>query len=270
MDMLEQVPLQFQVFLAMQAGAQRQQQRAMEELRRLRADGTMRVTLGKAVKAVFDIADLVNLIISFADDESLHKMADLNRRLRGIILSDSRYKLRIVTYKFKMCQKNLDRVLVKIQNGELIDTKAWNEDRNKDRIELYLNQLALKYPTLTNSFNSMKAGEQARLLSRVSGIPSNAGARVQAHLMARQKQRQEDYFGDAVLAAVGGASVRSSYGQGQRRSRAGRESTLEDILRIQSMEESIDARRYEELREVKRQRKQEYEELIAGQNYQNV
>lgn len=215
-------------------------------MRRLRADGSLRLALGKAVKAVFDIQDLVNLILSFADDEALHKMSSLNKRLRGTILSDLRYQVRIVTFKFKMSQQNLDRVMAKIQSGELVDTRAWNEDRNKGPVELYLNQLALKYPTLTNSFHSMKANEKARLLNRISGIPTKARGPIQARNSALQKPRQVDYMGDPVVTE----SVLNVYGSKPRRNqRSGKEVTLSDIQLFDKIREEVLIKQFEDLRQ---------------------
>lgn len=38
------------------------------------------------VKSVFDIQDILNLIIQFADDEVLFKMSMVNKRLRRVVV----------------------------------------------------------------------------------------------------------------------------------------------------------------------------------------
>ena len=60
-----------------------------------------------AVKSVFDLGDILNLIISYAEDEVLYKMSIINKRLRKAILMDDMSikgkdrQLRVMRFKFK-------------------------------------------------------------------------------------------------------------------------------------------------------------------------
>ena len=108
------------------------------------------------VKSIFDIRDIVYMVIQYCDDEALFKMAMLNKYLRAILLFDQShrgkdYKIRILSFKVNRSYQNLDRVVGKIANGELIDTQALNNDTDQDGnrdLDLYVKTLALKYPTM--------------------------------------------------------------------------------------------------------------------------
>ena len=79
--------------------------------------------------------DLIYLLISYSDDETLYILSRLNRHLRSI-LSQDKYKVKILNFKFKTAQKSLDKVVKKIAKGELIDTTVWKKDEKS--MDIYL------------------------------------------------------------------------------------------------------------------------------------
>lgn len=135
-------------------------------------------TRGCGFKKVVDIPDLINLIISYADDETLFKLSQINRRLHKLILCDNSSKgkdlqLLVIRYKLRQSQQNLDRVVEKIQSGELVDTAAFqNEQRNGDRIfgESYVRTLALKYPIMARKVTGMKRLDKLILNKRLTNL----------------------------------------------------------------------------------------------------
>ena len=87
------------------------------------------------VKSVFDLQDILNLIISFADDEVLFKMSMVNKRLRRVTVQEELTlkgkdrQLRVMRFKFQQSQKNLDKVVKKMEKGELLDVSALKDER---------------------------------------------------------------------------------------------------------------------------------------------
>jgi len=68
--------------------------------------------------------------------------------------------VRIHKFKFKVSQKNLDRVVDKISKGELIDTQEWNKERDNNAIDFYFKSLALKYPLIATKAKQIRPNEQ--------------------------------------------------------------------------------------------------------------
>ena len=77
---------------------------------------------------VCSVLDIVYLIVSYADDETLFKLSQVNKQFRSILyegniptksptrsLRDPKdFKIRIMNHKLKKCQRNLDSVVNKI------------------------------------------------------------------------------------------------------------------------------------------------------------
>ena len=131
---------------------------------------------------------MINIILSYADDETLFKMSQINKHLHKIILCDNSARgkdlqLLVTRYKLRKSQQNLDRVVEKIKSGELVDTLAFqNEQRNGDRIfgELYVQTLALKYPIIARKVTGMKRLDKLILNRRLTNLgepasPPNRG-----------------------------------------------------------------------------------------------
>lgn len=136
---------------------------------------------------VLDIPDLVNLVLAFCDDATLFKLSQVNKYLHKLLLEDESkvgYQVRILKFKFKMSQKNLDRVVDKIGQGELIDTQEWNKERKGEGIDIYFKSLAMKYPIMAGSFKKR----------RVAGLTHKM------HQAQEEETVTDDYMGDPVTA----------------------------------------------------------------------
>ena len=66
------------------------------------------------------------------------------------------YQIKIIKYRLTMAQKNLDRVVDRIQSGDLIDSNALENSQSSeeaprkpevvDFVDIYMKQMAMKYP----------------------------------------------------------------------------------------------------------------------------
>ena len=68
---------------------------------------------------VLEIYDLIYIILSFADDESLFKLAYLNQKFNKILLKDQSirgksFQIRILNYKLQTSYKNIDIIVKKL------------------------------------------------------------------------------------------------------------------------------------------------------------
>lgn len=69
------------------------------------------------------------------------------------------YKIRILQFKLRMANKNLDKVYEKISKGILIDTQVFNEEHDQPEskmIDLYIKTMILKNPIIVGMMSTKK------------------------------------------------------------------------------------------------------------------
>ena len=109
-------------------------------------------------------------------------------------------------FKLMMTQKNLDKVVAKMQKGELIDVASLNnEDGMQEQneinfVDLYVRGIALKYPLIAGKFNKMKNLDKLALMNRIKPV---VGDKPSMH--NKMKDDQNDYMGDPVQTHVSSA-----------------------------------------------------------------
>ena len=132
-----------------------------------------------AITSIFDINDLVHLILSFSDAETLFKMSQLNKKLRMMILHDfspvgKDRQITILKFKLERVQSSLETVAGKIKRGDLIDVTSLNNNEQSNQgmnfVDIYMLNIAAKYPYLQTHMLSMKSREKLNLLGKLTNV----------------------------------------------------------------------------------------------------
>ena len=111
-------------------------------------------------------------------------MSMVNKRLRRVTVQEELTvkgkdrQLRVMRFKFQQSQKNLDKVVKKMEKGELLDVAALKDETQNEGnfVDVYVQSIALKYPMMASRFKGMKTMDKLHLLRRIQPVLGNSPA----------------------------------------------------------------------------------------------